>query len=817
MTALLHDLRFAVRTLRRRPLFAAVALATIALGIGAATSIYSIVDGVLLRPLPFREPGRLVAVWQTYPAWRTEPILAPMWNRIALSLPEYRDLRDKATSFSHVGVWNGSRLRLVEGDRADLVMTAGASAGLLAVLGERPFLGRAFLPADDLPNAAPVAMVSWEEWRSRYGGAPDILGRRVTFDETVYTIVGVLPRGLTIGRVDTRETGIPAYWTPVSQTWPRDYDQRSNHSFRAVARLKPGVTIERAEQEARAILRDPERGDKEGTRLAEWQADQTREARGPLLVLLGAVGLLLLIACANVATLLLGEAVSRELEMAARLALGASRGRLVRQLLTESVVLAAAGGILGAALAWGGTRALVALAPPRLPGLADVGLDARVLGAATLAVVLTGVLFGLVPALTLSRTGPGALLRGGAGQSARGRGALQRTMIAAELALSVVLLIGAGLLARSFGEITRVDPGFRRDGLLLVSTSMPRAMSRDSLRARQVFEDAVARLRAMPGVVAATQGTTPPFSGGSSSSTMAVEGETGATPGAGPPPREAVRHEAQQRSVAPGWFAMLGIPVLAGREFGAEDRGGAPDVAIVSEALARRNFPNGSPIGRRVWFQGAWRTIVGVVGDVYTQKLTRDVEATIYTPMAQRSVGGRWLVLRTAGSPAALAPMVRRVLAEVDPRITIAQASTMDELIRRSFAEERYRAALVSLFGVLAMLLSAVGTYGVTARAVARRSKETGIRLALGATEWAVVRQLVGHTLAGVGLGVLVGVAGAAAAARALAPFLFGVEATDPATYAAILSVLAAVSVAASWLPARRAGRVELARVLRAE
>jgi putative ABC transport system permease protein len=816
MTWILQDIRFALRTLRRRPLFTAVAVTTIALGIGAATSIFSIVDGVLLRPLPFREPARLVAVWQTFPAWKKEPMLAYMWDHITLSLPEFRDLRDKATSFASVGAWAGGSVLLVDGDKTEQVTTLRVSATLLDVLGVRPYLGRMFLPGEDVPNAPPVVLVSYEQWQSRYGGRPDILGTVVHFEEKPQMIIGVLRPRFTIGRSERRDGGAPAFWTPVGQNSGSDYNERTNHSYRTIARLRPGVTMERALQEATILLRDPKKGDAEGTRLVDWQWDQTREARAPLFVLLGAVGLLLMVACANVATLQLGEATTREHEMAARQALGAPRARLVAQLLIESLTLAFAGGVLGAALAWGGTRLLVALAPGRIPGIDAVTMDGRVLAAATLAIVLTGILFGLMPAVMLSRAGPGALLRGGAGQSARGPGTLQRTMIAAELALSVVLLVGAGLLTRSFDRITRVDPGFTEENLLVVQTSLPRSLTRDTATIRAVYDAAVSRMRSLPGVESATQMTHVPFSGGFSSSSIVVEGEDGVVPRS-PIPKDARRYEAQQRTAEPGSFAVMRMPLLAGREFTVVDRGGAPNVAIVSEALARRNFPSGSPIGKQVYFQGAWRTIVGVVGDVRYSRLTKDVEPTIYTPFAQRDMWSRTIVVRTAGDPLALSQSVRRALLETDSRLVLTKVSAMDELIRRSFAEERYRTMLISLFGILAVVLASVGMYGVTSRAVARREREVGIRLALGATEWRIVRQIVSYTLAGVGVGIAAGMAGSFALGRAITPFLFGVSATDPATYIAILTLLTAVSIAASWIPARRAGRIAVMRVLRGE
>ena len=808
MSQLVHDVRFAIRSLRRRRGFALVAIITVALGIGAATSIYTVVDGVLLRPLPFRESDRLVAVWQTYPGWKKEPILAAMWDRIPLSIPESRDL-SRLGVYEQAGIWAGGVATITEGDRSELVSTTRASASLLDVLGARPLLGRMFLPSEDMPGGPRVVLLSYESWQSRFSGDRQILGRTVHLDDLPYTIIGVLPRGLSLGRQTTSLFGAPVFWVPAGQD-SIDYSERTNHSYLTVARLAPGVSIDRAQLETRRLLSETTSTGEKGVRLATWERDQVRDTRAPLLVLLGAAALLLGIACVNTATLSLGEASTREQEMATRLAIGAGRGKLVGQMLTESLLVALAGGTLGVLCAAAGTRTLVALAPSKIPGLSDVHMDLRVLGAALVISTITGVLFGLAPALVSAGTGPATVLRAGAGQSARGRGALQRGLVALELALSVVLLVGAGLLTRSLEKITAVDPGFRSDHLLVVRTSLPRPVATDSARVLRFYDGLATRLRAVPGVKAVTFGSQPPFNGGSSSSTIEREGAAGAvTPQPG--------REAQQRMVVPGFFATLGIPVRAGREFAATDRTGAPNVAIVSDALARRDFPGESPLGKRLKYQGQWWTIVGVVGDVHFLKLTRDVEATIYTPSAQRGTWSLQPLIRTVGDPTSLSAPVRAAIHDVEPRATLVAINDMRELIRRSSSEERYRTLLISLFGTLAILLAAIGMYGVTARAVARRTREVGIRLALGAPTGRVVRLLVGHTLAGVVAGVAMGVLGALVAARFLSPFLFGIDAMDPVTYAGIVALLALVSAVASWLPARRAGLLEVAGVLRGE
>jgi predicted permease len=820
MSWIFRDAYIAVRSWRRRRTLATIAIATIALGIGAATSVYSVVDGVLLRPLAFAQPERLIAIWQTFPDWKKSDILASSWDRITLSLPEFRDLRARQTSFLDIGIWSSRRSLLTRGDKTEPVRTVRASASLLGTLGVSPLLGRTFSRDEDTPTGPRATLVSYETWQARFGGDQQIVGRVVMLDDEPFTVVGVLPPGLKLGRTPVQAiagaTGEIAFWVPVGRD-SSNYYVRSNHSYFAVGRLKPGVTLARASAEVAELLRPtPGEAHEKGTRLAEWQIDQTQTARAPLYILLASAALLLLIACVNVATLLLGEAATREQEIAARLALGAARSRIVWQLLIESVVLALAGLCVGALLAWWGTRALVAMAPPRIPGLADVHVDARVLAASLAATLATGVVFGLAPALALSTTHPAALLRG-AGQSARGRGALQRTLIATELALSVILLVGAGLLARTLLRITAVNPSFRAENLIVDSPTFPRAASRDSVSTRRFHADVATRLAALPGVVGVTAADAPPFSNSSSSSSIEIEGEAAPAAGSTLASNER-RHSAQQRVTIPGYFAVLGIPVRVGRDFTADDRAGAPYVCIVSDALARRDFPGESPIGKRVKYQGQWRTIVGVVGDVHLQRLSSDFEATIYTPVSQR--GGAWvlsLFVRTAGDPARVISAVQRTVAELAPPATTQSIESMESMVRRSFAEERYRAVLISLFGAFAAVLAAVGMYGVTARAVAHRMRELAIRSALGATASSISRLVLTRTVVGGAIGVALGLGVASIATRQLTPYLFGVQTTDPLTYTVIVALLGVVTLGASWLPARRAGKADVAEVLRAE
>ena len=800
MESLFLDLRFALRSLRRRPTFAAVTIATIALSIGAATAIYSVVDGVLFRSLPYHDAGRLVGVWQTDPDRRIQGILAPNWDRAPLDYTDFITWRAKQTSFVGVGVWTGFGAMLPGDGGPEQVVGSRVSPGLFELLGVRPILGRTFLPGEDVVGGPHVTMLSYDAWTARFGGRQNIVGSTVRFDDVPYEIIGVLPKDFTLER---GKPGAP-FWIPAGQR-PGDVGQH-NRGFRAIARLKPSVTSEQASVETRQLLNAGDPASNKGVRLTNVVREETRDVRAPLLILLGAVGLLLLIACVNVATLLLGEAATREVEMSARVALGATRGRIVRQLLTESVFLSIAGAALGAVLAWWGTKVIVALAPQRIPGILTAAVDARVLIVTLVAATATGMLFGLAPALMLSEAGPATLLR--AGQSVRGRAGLQRAMVATELALSVVLLVGAGLMSRSLQKLTVVDPGFRSDRLLAVRLSFADPF-RDTIQLRQFYTDALGRLAATPGVTGATAASNVPFTGGSSSSPYLLEGE-------GDAERKSHKHEVQQRVIAPNYFATTGIPIIAGRAFTADDRTDSPPVAIISEAAARRDFPNESAIGKRINYQGAWREIVGVARDVKFSRLSSPDQPSIYTSITQR-ISVMDIVVRTSGDPAASTARVREVVQDVGPTVAITGVEVMDALIRRSFSEERFRTALIDLFATIAAVLAAVGMFGVTSRAVSRRRHEVGIRVALGATGGSVVRMIVGHTLGGVAIGVVLGGLVAIAAARVLVPYLFGVSAYDPATYFGIAGLLVGVSVVASWVPARRAGRVEPAIVLRGE
>lgn len=799
---LASDVRFGARSLRRRPAFATVAIGTIALSIGAATSIFSVVDSVLFRSLPYREPGRLMAVWQTVPDWRTQPILASSWDHVVLDYLDFRNWRDHQTAFTAVGAWSDAGFMLAHEDRVELVSATRVSPSLFDALGVRALVGRAFLPGEDVLNGPRVVLLGYDAWQNRFGGRRDVVGTRVLLDSIPFQVVGVLPSDFALVR------GQPPneFFVPAGQE--QSDVGRGNHSYRAIGRLKPRSSVEQAATEASNLLGGDSERPQMGIRILEYQIDQTRAVRGPLLLLLSAVGILVLIASLNIATLLLGEAATREHEIGARIALGASRGRLTRQFLTESMLLAALGAGCGILLAWWMTKALVAMAPTAVPGIQMARVDGRVLGVTAAVTVMTGVICGLAPAFVASGTGPATLLHAGF-HVTRGRGRLQRIIIVSQVSLSVVLLVGAGLVSRSLTKLGAVDPGFKADHLLSVRAALPSSAFKSVEGVRVRYAELIDRIGAVPGVVAVTAGSAIPFDGIYSTSRLKLESDI-ARGDAAP------KREAQQRVILPNYFSVLGVPMLMGRAFNDNDRAAGTPVVIVSEALARRDWPTESPMGKRVMFQSQWRTVVGVVADIKTSTLAEHMQATIYSPFAQRPVGLTF-AFRTHDDPSAVLPAIRALFGEITPDMPITAASIVTDRIRESFAEQRFRTTLIDLFGVMAIVLAAVGTYGVTVRAVSRRMREVGIRLALGATRYAIVRMIMDATLGGVSIGVAIGLAASTVASKLLAPYLFGVSTHDPATFAGILILLMAITSVASWLPASRAGQVAPASVLRGE
>jgi putative ABC transport system permease protein len=805
--AAIHDVRYAARTLRRRPLYATLAIATLALGIGAATTIYSVVSGVLLDPLPYRDSSRLVAVYRTFPNWREREGLSARWDRIWFSYPAFRDWQARQTSFTAVGAWASASRTLTGIDAAEQVGVVRASSSLLRVLGVQPTLGRYFLPGEDTPPGAAVAVISHAMWTTRFGAAANVIGTTIRLDGTPYTIVGVLPEGL-----DLRNTGRPdPVWIPAGSIASDTH--AGSTDYLALGRLRDGVTLAQASDETARIVAQSSSPDPVGARLAVWKDEITRGARRPLFLLLGASLVLLMLACVNVATLMLGEASGRATEFATRAALGAGRACVARQLIIESFLVAAGGVLAGAVLARAGLLALVVLAPKNVPRLTGVHVDGRVLIAACLAGAVTALLFGLVPAISLMSASPLNLLGGSAGRATgRHESRVLRSLVAGQIALSCVLLVGAALLGASLRRLSAVDPGFVSERLVIVGlgTTNARAMSGAS---RTAFYSRVAeRIATIPGVDRAAVGSSVPFSGGGSSNAFVIEGRPL------PPPGQGI--EARRSHVLPGFIETLGVRLLAGRSIDEQDRAGAPPVAVVNETMARRFWPGESAIGKRVGFgrlgsTDDWLTIVGVVSDVKHTSLGDTTRISVYVSAAQQETPYLAILVRSRLDAAALAPLIRASVAAVDAAVPVTRVDDMPRLVSESFAGERFRAVLIGNFATMAGVLAAIGIYGVTTRAIARQRREIGIRMALGSSASRVIGLFVQRAGTAVALGIAIGLLGAFGASRFLAPYLFGTNPSDPVLYSGAAMVLVVVALTAVWLPARRAARTEPASVLR--
>jgi putative ABC transport system permease protein len=796
----LHDIRYALRTLHRHRVFALTAILTLGLGIGANTAIFSAVNGVLLRPLPYPDPDRILTIWGRHPAI----------GRESASLPDFLDWR-KARSFSGMAAWANAAFTVTGTGEPEVVSGALVTPNYFRVLGAPIPLGRDFRD-DEARGAARVVVLSQGYWQRAYGGRSDIVGSRITLGGVPYTIVGAGARGLALpAEVDI--------WAPFQTDTTLG---RRNDFLQVIGRLAPGATAETAEVELATIARRleaeyPASNAGWGVELIGLHERIVGEIQPALLVFLGAVALVLLIACANVANLMLVRVAARERELTIRAALGASRRRLVRQLLTESVLLALAGGVLGLGLAVWGVSALRALDPGTLPRLDAVRLDARALAFALVLSVGTGLLFGVVPAVRARRFDlRGGLAEGGRALSgARSAARTRSALVLAEVALASVLLVGAALLLRSFVGLTRVDPGVSVDGILTARVTLPRSRYDDP--ARQVaFADALLdRARALPGVASAALGSAAPVDD-------AVPYWAIALAGVEQPPPDVVQDAVVYRA-SPEYFHTFGLPLIRGRLFEASDRTDRTPVAIVSQGLARRYWPGGDPVGSRLTFGDptdsatSWMTVVGVVGDVRQDGAVSPAYPQIYVPFAQLSNRSVVVALRTGRNPLALAAPLKQALAGVDPSLALSQVTTMEQRVASTLARPRVNALLLAGFAATALVLAALGIYGVIAYSVVQRTRELGIRVALGASADAVLGMVMRQGLTPVMIGLAIGLGVAAAGSRVLRSLLYGVTATDLATYGAVAAFLTAVAAAASYVPARRAARSDPVQALRAE
>ena len=814
--ALLQDLRYAARTLLRSPGFTLVAVLTLALGIGANTAIMSVVNGVLLRPLPYPSPDRLVRVYTAFRGSGTP--------RYAMSQPEFMDYKGLAHVFENAAAYTGATLTLTGGCAAtggacepERVRGIAATRDLFPALGVSPLRGRNFGGDEGRTGREPVVIVTHEFWQNRFGGSPDLLGRVLTLNGIGRRVIGILPPDVTIARA---EAFIPIYINPDSLAG------RATNYLSGVARLRPNVTVERAQQELDALTRATAARYPNvypssmgyGATVTSMRDAIVGDVRPALLILLGAVALVLLIACANVANLLLARGEARQREIAVRLALGANRRRIVRQLLTESTVLALAGGAGGTLLAWWGMKALLAVNPDAIPRLELVRIDPTV-GLATLGVALiTGLLFGLAPAMRVARPELQSSLKEGTrgGSVGRAQQRLGRALVAGEVALAVVVVIGAALLMRSFWALRNVDPGFDPTNVLAVDVALPVARY-DPNATTTFYRQLVERMAGLPGVTAAAAASDlPPVAGGSNWD-IEILGRRRAAGQAAPSPNV--------RVVTDGYFRALRIEPIRGRVFGAEDAGSSQLVAVINETAERTIWRGTSPIGQQIRFapEEPWLTVVGVARDVRSMGLSEDVTPEVYllheqlpaiTKETERTM---YVVARTAGDAAALAPAARRAVRELDPLLAITGIRTMTEMIDLSVARPRFTMLLLGVFGAVALVLAAVGIYGIMAHAVKRRTREIGIRMALGAKPADVLRLVVGQGMALAGAGLGVGVLVALAATRLMTRLLFGISANDPLTFVSIVVLLAAIALLASWLPARRAVSTDPTLALRSE
>jgi putative ABC transport system permease protein len=798
---MMHDLRYAFRQLIASPGFTAVAILTLALGIGACTAIFSVVNGVLLRPLDYPQPDRIVIIRETN---------LPQFPEFSVSPPNYLDWQKQTKSYSYLAAYGGAQINLTGEGEPQRLIGVGATADYFKVYGVQPVLGRMFLPGEDVTGKDHVVVLSNPFWQRVFGGEKNVIGRSIQLDGEPYTVIGVAPPDF--GQASKVDLWKPLAFSPEE----RSNKYRGAHYLSVIGRLKPGVSVTQAEAElkllAAQLARQYPDSNKGWSVFVSPMLDYSvRDVRVVLYVLLGAVGCVLLIACANIANLLLARATARHRELSIRAALGASRWRLVRQLLTESVLLALVGGAAGLLVAYWGLDALLALAPTDLPRASGIHLDGAVLIFSFLLSVATGVVFGVAPAWLAAHTDMNESLKQGSRGSTDARGRLRGALVVIEVAFALVLLGGAGLLARSFMRLTHVDPGFNPKNATVLRLSLPEKKYEKD--AQQVaFADALLeRLRALPGVQEVGLTHTLPLLG-DWVLTFEIAGR--------PPVAPSDLPNTNYYAVTPGYFHAMGIPLIRGRLFTPQDNAKAPHVAVINETMAKQFFPNEDPIGKRINVQNGpdnWRQIVGIVGDIKQYGVDKATTAQTYEPFAQHPFNTLNVVLRTSGSPAALTSALRPAVYSVDKDQPIGKILPLTEIVSETIAKQRFAMTLVVVFSLVALVIASIGIYGVMSYNVVQRRAEIGIRMALGAQTRDVLQLILGSGGKLVGIGLLVGLLATFLATRAMGSILFQTSAYDPFTLGAITLLLAVIALIACLLPAQRATKVNPIEALRDE
>ncbi|MEY2529193.1 MAG: hypothetical protein QOJ05_1283 [Verrucomicrobiota bacterium] len=819
---MLNDIRYGIRQLIKHPAFTIIAILTLALGIGANTAIFSVVNAVLLKPLPFPEADQLIALGMTDTRQKGET------NLNSLSYPDFFDFRDQNRTLASSAVYRDRAFALSGDEGATSLRGQKVSAEFFDVLGIKPVMGRPFVRDDEQGGGGPggfKVIISHDFWQKHFGADPNVIGRTIVLDRRQYTVSGVMPAGF---QFPIQNDPIDFYVTIAEDAASSDGSmpttkQRGNHSLQAVARLKPGATVAQAQADLAAIAaaltkQYPESNTHFGVLTKPLREDMIGDVRTALYILFGAVVCVLLIANANVANLLLARASARGKEIALRAAMGASRARIIRQLLTESVLLAGLGGLGGLLLAQWGTEALIKTVPQNIPRISNIQLDASVLLFTLLVSLLTGVIFGLVPAWQASHVDLNSSLKSGTrtGGGGEGKGRVRNALIMAEVALALILLISAGLLIQSFARLGRVQTGLRSDRLLTARIGLSDVAYPKNENVIAFYDQFLPRVRAIPGVESASAILPLPLSG--SNMVTSFDSEDNPLP-------EGQRPGAPVRIIATDYFKTTGIPIRQGRVFDERDQYQSAPVVIVNERFVQKFFPGKNVIGKRIQpgFSAddsgeKWREIIGVVGNVKHLNLKNEDSPEMYLPRTQIPIGVMSIVIRTSVSnPNAITNSLRKELAALDATIPLTRVQVFDEYISQSLARPRFNTLLLSIFAGTALVLTAIGIYGVLAYSVSQRTSEIGIRIALGAGKSSIFRLIVGQAMTLVGISLVVGVAGAFAATRLLNSLLFGVGASDPATFAGIVLLVSAVAFLAAWIPARRATRVNPIIALRAE